>query len=106
MAHSNGHATSNAFPDAPLPVFLPKALPAEGGTDSSQVQDRGAGRKASSVENNGPRPGEWARVFELARRHLDRCVSLEPKVLHGDDPTAIQGLRVATRRLQQVIDLI
>ncbi|HEV2248430.1 MAG TPA: CHAD domain-containing protein, partial [Terriglobia bacterium] len=74
--------------------------------DSVRTQDRDAGRKAPGGENNGPRPGEWARVFELARRHLDRCVSLEPKVLHGDDPAAIHGLRVATRRLQQVIDLI
>jgi len=106
MAHSNGHATSNAFPDAPLPVFLPKAPLEEGGMGSIQAQDRDAERKAPGGENNGPRPGEWTRVFEMARRHLDRCVSLEPKVLHGDDPAAIHGLRVATRRLQQVIDLI
>jgi len=106
MAHSNGHATSNAFPDAPLPVFLPKAPLEEGGMGSIQAQDRDAEWKAPGGENNGPRPGEWARVFEMARRHLDRCVSLEPKVLHGDDPAAIHGLRVATRRLQQVIDLI
>lgn len=106
MAHSNGHATSNVFPDAPLPIFLPKAPLEEGGTDSSQVQGRDAGRKAPGEENHGPRPGEWARVFELARRYLDRCVALEPKVLRGDDPAAIHGLRVATRRLQQVIDLI
>ncbi|HET9177580.1 MAG TPA: CHAD domain-containing protein [Terriglobia bacterium] len=106
MAHLNGHATSNAFPDAPPSVFLPKAPVEEDGAQSAQAQDRDARRKAPGGEDNGARPGEWAQVFELARKHLDRCVALEPKVLHGDDPDAIHDLRVATRRLQQVIDLI
>ncbi len=33
-------------------------------------------------------------------------MSLEPKVLQGDDPKAIHDLRVATRRLQQLLGLI
>jgi len=45
-------------------------------------------------------------VSRLALKHLDRCVSLQPKVLQGDDPDAIHDLRVATRRLQQVLDLL
>jgi CHAD domain-containing protein len=49
---------------------------------------------------------EWARVRELALRHLDRFISLEPKVLRGDDPDAIHDMRVASRRLQQVLDLL
>lgn len=106
MAHVNGHATSNDFPDAPPSVFLPEAPLENRGAESARAQDREGARKAPGGENNGPRPGEWARVFELARRHLDRCVSLEPKVLHGDDPEAIHALRVATRRVQQMIDLI
>ena len=49
---------------------------------------------------------EWARVRELALRHLDRFISLEPKVLRGDDSDAIHDMRVASRRLQEVLDLL
>jgi len=45
-------------------------------------------------------------VRSLAMKQLNRCVSLEPKVLQGDDPNAVHDLRVATRRLQQVLDLM
>ncbi len=48
----------------------------------------------------------WATVRALALKQLDRFMSLEPKVLRGDDPDAIHDLRVASRRLQQVLDLL
>jgi CHAD domain-containing protein len=53
-----------------------------------------------------PPNDEWSKVRKLALRHLNRFVSLEPKVLKGDDPDAIHDMRVASRRLQQVFDLI
>jgi len=53
-----------------------------------------------------PPANEWNKVRKLALRHLNRFVSLEPKVLKGDDPDAIHDMRVASRRLQQVLDLI
>jgi CHAD domain-containing protein len=53
-----------------------------------------------------PLPDAWEKVRELALRHLDRFVSLEAKVLRGDDPDAIHDIRVASRRLQQVVDLL
>jgi CHAD domain-containing protein len=49
---------------------------------------------------------EWSKVRKLALRHLNRFMSLEAKVLKGDDPDAIHDMRVASRRLQQVLDLI
>ncbi len=49
---------------------------------------------------------EWSKVRELALRQLDRFIAFEPKVLRGDDPDAIHDMRVASRRLQQVLDLI
>lgn len=52
------------------------------------------------------RPDEWSKVRELAMRQLDRFMSFEPKVLRGDDPDAIHDIRVASRRLQQVLDLV
>jgi CHAD domain-containing protein len=48
----------------------------------------------------------WLKVRKLALRQLDRFMSLEPKVLRGDDPDAIHDLRVASRRLQQILDLL
>ncbi|MBZ5544920.1 MAG: CHAD domain-containing protein, partial [Acidobacteriia bacterium] len=48
----------------------------------------------------------WKKVRKLALRQLDRFISLEPKVLRGDDRDAIHDLRVASRRLQQVLDLL
>jgi CHAD domain-containing protein len=46
------------------------------------------------------------KVQELALEQLDRLMSTQPKVLRGDDANAIHDMRVATRRLQQVLDLL
>jgi CHAD domain-containing protein len=53
-----------------------------------------------------PPANEWNKVRKLALRHLNRFMSLEAKVLKGDDPDAIHDMRVSSRRLQQVLDLI
>jgi CHAD domain-containing protein len=54
-----------------------------------------------------PEPRDpWRKVRKLALRQLDRFMSLEPQVLRGDDPDAIHDIRVASRRLQQVLDLL
>jgi CHAD domain-containing protein len=57
-------------------------------------------------EHGAGSAAEWTRVRGLAVRQLERFMSLEPKVLRGDDPGAIHDMRVASRRLQQVIDLL
>ena len=46
------------------------------------------------------------RVREIALRQLHRFISYEAKVLKGDDADAIHDMRVASRRLQQVLDLL
>ena len=75
--------------DAPAPV-----LPA----DQEPV--------ATGAESPATHSEEWNKVRNLALKQLDRFMSLEPKVLRGDDPDAIHDIRVASRRLQQVLDLI
>jgi CHAD domain-containing protein len=45
-------------------------------------------------------------VREMALRQLNRFMSYEAKVLKGDDADAIHDMRVASRRLQQVLDLL
>ena len=49
---------------------------------------------------------EWGTVRRLALKQLHRFMSLEPKVLRGDDPDSIHDMRVASRRLQQILDLL
>jgi CHAD domain-containing protein len=46
------------------------------------------------------------KVRELALRQLNRFIAYESKVLKGDDTGAIHDMRVASRRLQQVLDLL
>jgi len=46
------------------------------------------------------------KVRELALRQLNRFISYEAQVLKGDDVEAIHDMRVASRRLQQVLDLL
>lgn len=48
----------------------------------------------------------WDKVREAALRSLDRMMGLEPKVLRGEKPGAIHDFRVASRRLQQALDLL
>jgi len=46
------------------------------------------------------------KVRELALHQLNRLMSFEARVLKGDDADAIHDMRVASRRLQQVLDLL
>ena len=47
-----------------------------------------------------------SKMRELALRQLNRFISYEAKVLKGDDVDAIHDMRVGSRRLQQVLDLL
>ena len=49
---------------------------------------------------------QWEKICQLAVCQLDRFMSFEPKVLRGDDPEAIHDMRVASRRLQQIVDVL
>ncbi|HWP84226.1 MAG TPA: CHAD domain-containing protein [Terriglobia bacterium] len=51
-------------------------------------------------------PALSEQVLAIARHHLDRFASLEAKVLKGENAEAIHDIRVASRRLQQVLDLL
>ena len=101
MDHSNRQAGHAASPHDPL-ADVPESQRTNPDGDQVQAPERG-GREPGT---GGPLPNEWALVCKLAVKQLDRCVSLEPKVLQGYDPDAIHDLRVATRRLQQVLVLL
>lgn len=68
---------------------------------ASAVEARGEGRAV-----HGKAPDPWAQVQKLALRQLNRLVTLEPKVLRDESPAAIHDLRVASRRLQELLDLL
>jgi CHAD domain-containing protein len=63
-----------------------------------------------SLANNGTgvavRAPAWAEARELALKQLDKLVAHEPKVLRGNRPEAVHAIRVASRRLQEELDLI
>lgn len=59
----------------------------------------------SNVAAREPRD-EWATVRKLAHKQLNRFMTLEPKVLRGDNPNPLHDMRVASRRLQQILDLL
>lgn len=48
----------------------------------------------------------WERIQAMALRQLDRLMAMEPKVLRGENAEAIHDMRIATRRLQQLMDLM
>jgi CHAD domain-containing protein len=49
---------------------------------------------------------ELDKLCKLARRQTDRFLTLVPEVLRDDDPMAIHRIRVASRRLEQILDLL
>ena len=74
--------------------------------ENTPAHPAGTAKVLAKKPGIAPPANEWSKVRKLALRHLNRFVSLEAKVLKGDDPDAIHDMRVASRRLQQVLDLI
>lgn len=109
MSHSNGHSRNPGLKGHSSP-FLFRNIPEEESEEESNERTesapQGSGQEADVPDTLTGLPEEWNRVSALALKHLKRCVLLEPKVLQGNDANAIHDLRVATRRLQQVIDLL
>lgn len=82
------------------------------------MQDEAAGHTPAEIEIAPPseasptapapvNPDEYSRkIRELALRQLNRFIACEAKVLKGDNADAIHDMRVASRRLQQVLDLL
>jgi CHAD domain-containing protein len=54
------------------------------------------------------RQADWRlpTVCKLARHQTDKFLTLVPEVLRDDDPMAIHRIRVASRRLEQLLDLL
>jgi CHAD domain-containing protein len=67
--------------------------------DATESPERGGGLTLAYEES-------VQKVRTLALRQLDRLISFQASVLRGDDVEAIHDMRVASRRLQQTIELL
>lgn len=91
----SGRAPADSRPGAPESDARP----------DEAYETAGHGRRAR--RDGEPEIGpEWATLQRLALRQLDRFVGFEPKVLRGDSARAIHDIRVASRRLQELLDLL
>ncbi|HTV54713.1 MAG TPA: CHAD domain-containing protein [Terriglobia bacterium] len=84
-------------------------------SEKSQAQD--VGLKTFVAPTGVGTPGElrgpvdedsarWGKARKLALAHLDRILELVPKILRSENPDRIHDLRVASRRLQAVLDVL
>jgi CHAD domain-containing protein len=85
--------------------------------DPAAVVDPSHSRPATrSKEDPAPRDASallelehaevWNRAQKLALQQLHRLVAMEPKVLRDASPKPVHDLRVATRRLQSLVDFL
>lgn len=87
--------------------ITPGTVPAFVEAPSSQRATRRIRQRDSAIAlPPTPNVNDWGKVRELARKQLDRFTSLDSKVLRKSDPEDIHDIRVASRRLQQVVDLL
>jgi CHAD domain-containing protein len=83
------------------------ALPGRAGFQDARQDGRPPARQAVTPgfdELNAPEVSR--RVLRLALKQLDRLIALEPKVLRGESTAAVHNLRVASRRLQGLVDYL
>src|SRR5437016_6053217 len=59
-----------------------------------------------SNSNHAGSNGAERRLFELSQKRLEKFASLFPRVLIKDDPETIHDVRVASRRLQQILRIL
>ncbi|HXJ92251.1 MAG TPA: CHAD domain-containing protein [Terriglobia bacterium] len=80
------------------------AGPSPGPSASRLKEDRPVA-EASAVRQL-ERADVWSQVQKLALQQLDRLVTLEPKVLRDESPKPVHDLRVASRRVQSLMDFL
>ena len=86
---------------------MAKKLIAEKPLDAEPVFTDSASANAFTSDSPQKEPSfSLHRVIALAKRQMNRFGSLETKVLKNEKPGAIHDLRVASRRLQQTLDLL
>jgi len=89
-----------------------RRMPDSGAVASTSAVGSDSRLKGGSDGGKGPAPVEfargqvWGQVQKLALYQLDRLVALESKVLRDDSAKPVHDLRVASRRLQSLLDFL
>ena len=96
----NGHEVYSPARDLGLSVSR------DNGHDAAVRREAGRNPVFKTGSHRFNEAETWARIRKLALRQLNRMVSLESKVLRDDFPEAVHDLRVASRRLQSLLDLL
>jgi CHAD domain-containing protein len=60
----------------------------------------------NAATNSGVTVSNQKNLLALARKRLQRCATLMPKVLISDNPETVHDLRVCSRRLQQALRVL
>src|SRR5579885_3148688 len=71
---------------------------------SAREHNRSGHRESADISAQNAANRQLATAVAL--RYLYQFVRIEPKILQGNEPEAIHDFRVASRRLQQVLDLL
>jgi CHAD domain-containing protein len=74
-------------------------------TETAPAHSASTGTPASEPPDS-PSAFSRHRVTQLAKRQMNLLAALESKVLRSEKPGAIHDLRIASRRLQQILDLL
>lgn len=59
-----------------------------------------------SQEQDGQQAWEWKKLRKVARRHIDKFISLVPDALRDGNLAAVNKMRITSRRLEQLLDLL
>lgn len=99
--------TGNASKPDPHPpdsgvVANPSSLPAGSGM---RLNENRAVFEPSALPQL-ERADVWNQLQKLALQQLDRMVTLEPKVLRDESPKRVHDLRVASRRVQSLVEFL
>ena len=97
-------ARNGPHPD-PMVAQGPAASARAGGDHGTRPKTEQNGKNRPAIRPL-QHPEVWLRVRKLALRQLHRLVALEPKVLRDESPDPVHDLRVASRRLQSLLDFL
>jgi CHAD domain-containing protein len=64
------------------------------------------GQASSSGHDYGQEAWEWTKLRKIARRQVDKFIALIPDTLRDGNLQSINKLRIASRRLEQILDLL
>ncbi|HEY6972601.1 MAG TPA: CHAD domain-containing protein [Candidatus Angelobacter sp.] len=84
-AGTNNDSVTNAMPGLLVAAITPSVDSAKGGVQEAW---------------------EWIKLRKIVRRQIDKFISLVPDTLRGGNLGAVTEMRITSRRLEQILDLL